>query len=68
MSSPKSPALEELHRLTGAPHDQLSNILDGKAYRECVKTLDKDDRDLAWLSDYLDGVRRHVVFPHSLLK
>jgi hypothetical protein len=66
MSSPSSPALRQLHRLNSSSsgfHNELSNILYGQEYTQCVPNLQGDD--LAWLVDYLDRVRRHVV--HSTL-
>lgn len=69
MSSPSSPALQQLHRLDGSSsgfHDQLSKVLYGKEYRRCVPTLHGDDS--MWLVDYLDKVRRHIALPHSPLK
>lgn len=67
MSLPGPPALQLLHNLDRSSsefHDQLGNILYGEEYRKCVPNL--HGHDLAWLVDYLDKVRHHVAFPHSL--
>jgi hypothetical protein len=69
MSSPSPPALQQLHRLDRSSsgfHDQLSNVLYGEEYTQCVPNLQDDD--LTWLVDYLDKVRRRVALPHSPLK
>ena len=69
MSSSRPPALEQLNRLDRSSSgfsDQLGNILHGKVYQECVLNLQGEDS--AWLVDYLDEVRRHVVLLHSPLK
>ena len=61
--------LQQLRRLDGFSsgfHDQVSNVLYGEEYRECVPNLQGDD--LVWLVDYLDKVRRRVSLLHSLLK
>jgi len=58
MSSPKHPALQPLDRFDD---DQLSSILDGENYRQCVPTLQRNDK--VWLVEYLDRVRRHVALP-----
>jgi len=69
MSSPNSPALQQLHRLDRSSpefHDQLCNVFYGEDYQKCVPNLQGDD--LVWLVDYLDKVRRHVAFPYTPLK
>ena len=69
MSSPNSTALRQLDLLNRSSpdfHDQLSNVLHGKEYRQCVPNLQGDD--LVWLVDYLDKVRHHAVLPHPPLK
>jgi hypothetical protein len=69
MSSPSTPVLQQLHRLDTSSsgfHDQLSNVLYGKEYRQCVPKLEGDD--LVWFVDYLDGVRRHTARLHSPFK
>jgi hypothetical protein len=66
MSSPTPPALQRLHRLNRSLsgfHDQLSNALYGREYRQCVPNLQGDD--LAWLVDYLDKVCCRIALPHS---
>jgi len=65
MSSPSLPVLQQLLRLDSSSsdfQDQLSNLLHGGEYRQCVPELQDDD--VAWLVDYLDKVRCHVVIPH----
>ena len=47
-----------LDRSSSEFHDQLSNILYGKEYKEHVPSLQGDG--LAWLADYLDKVRLRV--------
>ena len=72
MSSPTSPALQQLLRLNNSSskfQDQISNVLYGEEYKQCVQNLQGDD--LVWLVDYLDKVRRHVTLfcsPPKLLK
>ena len=69
MSSPDSPILQKLDRLsrsTSGFHDQLSDLFDGDEYKQCVPNLQGDD--LAWLVDYLDKVRRRIIPPHPPLK
>ena len=69
MSSLGSPALQQLHLLDrplSGFHDQLSNVLYGEEYRQCVPNLRGDD--LIWLVDYLDKVRGRIFPPHSPLK
>ena len=66
MSSPSLPVLEQLRRLDKSLpgfHDQLSSILYGEEYQQCVPNLQGDD--LVWLVDYLDKVRRHISIPRS---
>ena len=63
MTSPTLQALQQLHRLDRSLptfHDQLSNLLYGKEYQECVQKVQGDD--LVWLIDYLDKVRRSQYF------
>jgi len=69
MSPPDPPVLQELYRLDGTSPDfqgQLSRILHGQEYVQCVPNLQGDD--LVWLVDYLDEVRRYTALPHSPLK
>jgi hypothetical protein len=69
MSSPISPGLQQLNRLNRSSpdfHDQLSNILYGEEYTQCVRSLQNDD--LVWLIEYLDKVRRHNALPRTLLQ
>ena len=68
MSSPSSPALQQLHHLDRALpnfHDQLCNILYGEEYIQCAPNLQGED--LVWIVDYLDKVRRRVLLPRSPL-
>lgn len=58
MSSPSFPALQQLHNLNGSLsefHDQLTNVLYGEEYRQCVPNL--QGNDLMWLVEYLNKVR-----------
>jgi hypothetical protein len=52
--------LDLLNRSSPNFHNQLSNILYGQEYQQCVPNLKGDD--LSWLIDYLDKVRRHITF------
>jgi len=64
MSSPSPPVLQQLYRLNGSSsgfHDQLSNVLYGKEYIQCLPNLEGDD--LVWLVEYLDKVRFRVALP-----
>ena len=63
MSIPNHPVLKNLHLLKWPFHDQISDILSGEEYRECVPALRGDN--LAWLVEYLDKVHPHVAPPHS---
>jgi len=66
---PDPPVLQQLRRLDRSSsgfHDQLSNVLCGVEYKQCVPSLRRDD--LVWLADYLDKVRHHGALPRSLLK
>ena len=66
MPSPSSPALQRLHHLdTSTPgfHDQLSNVLYGQEYRQCVPKLRGDDP--VWLVEYLNAVRTPSRFTSS---
>ena len=68
MSSPSPPALQQLGQLNGSSpsfHDQLSKVLYGKEYKQCVPDLQRDD---LMLVDYLDKVRRRISSPYSSLK
>ena len=61
--------LQQLHRLdrfSSGFHDQVSNVLYGEEYKQCMPNLQGDD--LVWLVDYLDNVRHHVSLLHSPLK
>ena len=69
MSSPSPPAFQQLRQLNRSSpdfHDQLSNVLYGEEYQQCVQNL--QDYDLVWLVDYLDNVRRHTSFPRTPLQ
>ena len=69
MSLPGSPVLQQLHRLDKSSsdfHDQLCKVLYEPEYVQCGQNLQGDD--LAWLIDYLEQVRPHVVPPRSPLK
>ena len=68
MRPPSHPALQQLHRLDGSSsefHNQLSSILYGEEYQQCLSNLQGDDP--GWLVGYLNTVRRHVALPHSRL-
>lgn len=68
MTLPDSPILQQLHHLDKSSsgfRDQLSNILYGEEYRQCVPNL-QDDGSI-WLINYLDEVRSHVAITHSPL-
>lgn len=68
MSPPGPPALQRLYQLdrfSSGFRDQLSNVLYGEEYQECVPNLRGNDP--AWLADYLGEVRCHVAFPPSQL-
>jgi hypothetical protein len=57
MSSPNLPTLQKLNRLSRSAsgfRDQLSDLLDGEEYKQCLPNLQGDD--LVWLVDYLDKV------------
>ena len=67
--SPSPPALRQLHRLNRSSsrfQDQLSNVVYGEEYRQCVPNLQGDES--VWLVDYLDKVRFCATLPHSPLK
>jgi len=69
MSSPSSPALQQLDRLDKSSpdfQDKLSNILYGQDYVRCVQNL--QDGDPAWLVDYLSDVRFRIPLSCSPLK
>jgi len=69
MSSPSSPALQQLHCLDRSSpdfHDQLCSVLYGEEYKRCAPKLEGDD--LVWLLDYLDKVPHPAVIPNSPLK
>jgi len=62
MSSPSPSVLRRLHRLDRSLsgfHNQLSNVLYGEEYHQCVPNLQADE--LAWLVDYLDKVRHRAT-------
>lgn len=64
MSAPSSPALQQLNRFERSSpgfQDQLSNVLYGQEYTQCVPIIEDDD--LAWLVDFLSKVCRHVAPP-----
>ena len=63
------PALQQFRRLDGSSsgfHNQLSDVLYGQEYRQCVPNLQGDD--LVWLVDYLDKVCCHTPIPRSPFK
>ena len=67
MASPGSPVLQRLNgfdRSSPEFQNQLSNVLHGQEYRQCVPDLEGDD--LVWLVDYLDEVRYYVAPPRSV--
>ena len=69
MSSPSSPALQQLYHLDRSSpdfHDQLCNVFYESEYSQCVPNLVGDD--LVWLVDYLDKVCCRVTFPRPLLQ
>ena len=69
MSLPRSPALQQLHRLNKSSsdfHDQLRKVLYESEYGQRGRIL--EDEDWVWLIDYMDKVRRHVALPRSPLK
>ena len=69
MSSPSSPALQQLHHLDRSSpdfHDKLCNVFYGRDYNGCVSNLQADD--LVWLADYLDKVCHRAAVPHSPLQ
>jgi len=47
--------LHDLNRTSPQFHNQLIDFLRGKEYRDAVPSLQIED--LAWLIEYLDGVR-----------
>ena len=65
-SSPTLQQLDLLDRSSPDFHDQLSNVLYGQEYQQCIPNLQGED--LVWLVDYLDKVRCHIALPHPLLK
>ena len=70
MAPPSSPAFQQFHHLDTSSPDfdrQLHNVLYGKEYEQCIPNLKEDD--LVWLANYLDEVRRRIVFQvHSAFK
>ena len=69
MSSPGPPVLQKLYHLNRSSQDfrdQLSNVLHGEEYQQCVPNLHGED--LVRFVDYLDEVCRRIPPPHSLLK
>ena len=68
MSPPNYPALQQLYHLDQSSidfHNQLRNVLYGEEYTQCAPNL--QGKDLVWIVDYLDKVRRRVLFPCSPL-
>ena len=66
MTLPSS--LQKLHDLDRtSPHfdNQLINFLRGNEYKDAAPSLQGEN--LAWLVDYLDNVRFHLVFPRPAL-
>jgi hypothetical protein len=57
-SSPTLQQLDLLDRSSPDFHDQLSNVLYGQEYQQCIPNLQGED--LVWLVDYLDKVRCHT--------
>ena len=69
MASPGSPAFQQLRHLDTSSPDfgrQLHNVLYGGDYVQYIQNLKEDD--LVWLANYLDEVRRRIVFLHSAFK
>ena len=69
MSLPSFPVLEQLYNLDRSSsgfHDQLTNVLYGEEYRQCVPNLLGDS--LIWLVEYLNNVRYRATLSHSPLK
>ena len=66
MPSLNPPALQKLHHLSRSFHDQLSDILYGDEYQQCVPGLQGDD--LVWLVEYLDKARHYVPPSRSPLR
>ena len=63
------PVLQEFRCLDGSPsrfHDQLSGILYGQEYWQCVPNL--QGNGLVWLVEYLDKVCCHTPVPRSPFK
>ena len=66
LSTPNLTTLQRLRNLDRSLpefHDQLSNVLCGKAHKESVPNLQGDD--LVLLVDYLDKVCRYISIPPS---
>jgi len=75
MSSPNHPALRRIHHLDRSSarfHGQLSSILYGKEYQQCLYGGDRDNQqhvlilqrdDLKWLVSYLDKACATLPFP-----
>ena len=57
--------LDLLNRSSPDFHDQLSNVLYGEEYQQCMPNLQGED--LVWLVDYLDMVRCHIALPRLRL-
>jgi hypothetical protein len=69
MSPPSPPVfqgLERLDRPSSEFNSQLSNILVGQEYKQCVPNLQGED--LVWLVDYLDKVCRPIFLSPLPLK
>ena len=69
MSSPSFPALQQLpslDRSLSGFHDQLTNVLYGEEYRQCVPNL--QGNDLIWLVEYLNKVHYRATLSRSPLK
>ena len=69
MDSPGPQALQRLcllNRSSSEFHDQLSNVLYGEEYKQCVPNL--QDGHLVWLVDYLDKVCRHTALDSLTLR
>ena len=69
MSSPSHPVLQQLHHLDRSLsgfQDQLTNVLYGEEYRQCVPNL--QGNDLVWLVEYLDKVRCRAALSNFPLK
>jgi len=65
--SPLNPLLRLQHLETSSPRfpTEIATILEGEEYKSSVKTL--QDRDSAWLADYLDNACPPIISIPSML-